>query len=404
MGRPFAVSAHRLLAVLLLALLAAPAAAAGDYQVLGVEEVTLPGHLVRTDWTVQAGDAPVNRFRMHRLLRGGPQAPRGALLLVPPLSNPFGFYEVDEHGAYGSSFAAFFAHHGFEVWGYTYRGYDLRSGDCESGAVDCAPMATWGIAATTADVLWIRERMGEVLPGIAPVLGGYSMGAISTIGIVDAAPSGWAGAMILDGGLYSDDPAIRALNAGYCAGAEAALAAGQVYDGVSLPTVRLIARLAAAAPDELTPLPGFPPGFTNHQVLVFLLAVPQPGPLWPTPEFRRCDGSVEEDEFFYCSDDRVIAHSLAFFDYTDNRSLADVACSIAGDRTHTDDLDAFTAPVLLLGGGLGFGPLDDDLEHLFTSAPVTRVYLPAYGHSDLWFAPHHRAVLESEILRWLDGN
>lgn len=387
------------------ALLWAPAApaAAETYQILDVQEVDLPGQLVRTDWTVQVGDEPVNQFQMHRLRKEIPRQTRqGALLLIPPLSNPFAFYETDERGSYDRSFAAFFAHENWEVWGYSFRGFQLESGQCESDAVDCSPMAGWGLPAIVDDVLWIRDHMEDVLPGVEPVLGGYSMGAISTLAVLDREPTGWSGAALIEGSLFIEDPAIRALNAGFCAGLEAALAAGQAFDGATLPFVRLATELAAAAPDEPSPLPGFS-GLTNHQVLVLLLAVPNPSPASPTPEFVRCVGSVEADELFFCRDERVFAHTVLFYDYTDLASLRDISCSIAGDRTFTDALDAFVEPVYLLTVEFGFGPFADDLAGLFTAAPVTRNDLPGFGHADHWFTDNHRQVVESDLLRWLKG-
>lgn len=395
-------SAPCLCLLLSCALLAAPAAAE-TYQIVDVQDVALTGELVRTDWTVQVGDEPVNHFQMHRLRKTIPtNGLRGALLLVPPLSNPFAFYEADEQGVYDRSFAAFYAHKNWEVWGYSFRGFQLRSGQCESGVVDCSPMADWGLEAIVDDVLWIRDRMGETLPGVAPVLGGYSMGAVSTLAILDEEPTGWAGAALLEGSLFIEDPAIRALNGPFCAQLEGALAAGVVFDGMTLPFVRLVNELAAVAPDAPSPLLGFE-GLTNHQVLVLVLAVPNPGPASPTPEFIRCAGSVEADTLFFCDDDRTTTHGTLFYDYTDLRSLRDISCSIAGDRTYTDELDAFVEPVYLLTVELGFGPFADDTAGLFAAAPVTRNDLPAFGHAGFWFTLRHRQVLESDLLGWLNG-
>src|SRR5437588_4416582 len=135
------------LAALAAALTMAPAAGADDSGHTIVDtRVTRIGTFVRTDWTVQAGDNPVNRFTMHRLTRaGGDRRPRAALVLLPPLGNGFSFFEVDENGDYARSFAAFFAGRDFEVWGYSPRATGLHAGVCESGALDCSPMAHWGI-------------------------------------------------------------------------------------------------------------------------------------------------------------------------------------------------------------------------------------------------------------------
>jgi len=391
-------------------MLAGPGAARaddGEHQIVSSVEVRI-GRFVRTDWTVQIGANPVNRFTMHRLVQGADERRfRAALLLLPPLGNGFNFFEVDENGVYDRSFAAFFASRGFAVWGYTPRGTGLVAGTCESGALDCSPMAHWGLQAVVDDAAFIRGFMRGAMPrdssGDLPVfVGGFSLGGITTIATMNAHPGDYAGAMVLEGGLYSADPSILALNAGFCFGLEAQLAAGQIFDDTTLPGIRGIAGLAASDPHGPTPLPGFPPGSTNHQVLVFLLAVPQVGPLWPTHNFVRCAGSVAEDRFFYSLDSRVIAHSVLFNDYVDNLTIRDISCSLAGERTFTGNLGAWQAPVYLLGGGLGFLAQENDMVPLLGTADVTRNFIAPFGHADHWFSPNHREILEGDILSWLD--
>jgi hypothetical protein len=382
---------------------AAPAAADDGHRVVNTQ-VTRIGHFVRTEWTVQAGANPLNRFRIVRLTKGLPEpAVRAALVLLPPLGNGFNFFEVDENGDYARSFAAFFAERNVEVWGYSPRTTGLVAGVCESGAIDCSAMAGWGLQAFADDATFLRGWIAAAHRRDLPVLvGGYSLGAMATIVTINAHPHDWDGALILEGSLYTEDPAVVSLNAPFCAALEAQLAAGQIFDDTTLPGIRGLVALAASDPHGPTPLPGFPPGTTNHQVMVFLLAVPQAGPLWPTADFIRCAGSVPEDRFFYSTDARVIAHSLLFNDYTDNRSIRDLSCSLAGDRAFTGNLGAFRAPVYLLGAGRGFLALEDDLVHLLGSRDVTRNYIPAFGHADHWFAANHRQLLEGDILRWLD--
>jgi pimeloyl-ACP methyl ester carboxylesterase len=396
-----------LLCLVAAATIAIPAAAEDTAQDTGHRivstEVTRIGNFVRTDWTVQVGANPLNRFHMHHLaMRGHEGEARAALVLLPPLAQGFSFFEVDENGIYERSFAAFFAGRGFDVWGYSPRQTGLKAGACESGAVDCSPMARWGLQAVVDDVAflrgWVRERSGEDVPVI---VGGYSLGGMTTIATMNAHPRDYAGAMVLEGALYSADPAVLALNSGFCAGLEAQLAAGQIFDDTSLPGIRGIVELAAADPHGPTPLPGFPPGTTNHQVMVFVLAVPQAGPLWPTHDFVRCAGSVAEDRFFYSTDARVIAHSVLFDDYVDNLSIRDISCSLGGERTFTGNLGAFRAPVYLLGGGLGFLAQEEDMTHILGSADVTRNFILPFGHADHWFSANHRQLLEEDILRWL---
>ena len=179
-------------------IVAAMVASAGFAEEAGPRVVgsraTRIGRFVRTDWTVQVGANAVNRFTVHRLTMGGAGAEEGmttggggsvsrregdggggrggaaraALVLLPPLGNAFNFFEVDENGVYERSFAAFFAGRGFEVWGYSPRTTGLHAGVCESGAIDCSPMAHWGIEAVVEDVAFLRgflaRTSGEDLP------------------------------------------------------------------------------------------------------------------------------------------------------------------------------------------------------------------------------------------------
>ncbi|HEY8022564.1 MAG TPA: hypothetical protein VIH93_15770 [Thermoanaerobaculia bacterium] len=382
-----------------LATSAALPARADGHRVISTQTTRI-GRFVRTDWTVQAGANPLNRFHVVRLTQGSPDAdPRATLVLLPPLGNGFSFFEVDENGDYARSFAAYFAERGIEVWGYSPRTTGLVAGVCESGAIDCSAMAGWGLQAVVEDAAFLRGWIGRRREPV--LVGGYSLGAFSTIATIDAHPHDWDGALILEGSLYTADPAVVALNAPFCAALEAQLAAGQIFDDTTLPGIRGLVALAANDPHGPTPLPGFPPGTTNHQVMVFFLSLPQPGPLWPTSTFIRCAGSVPEDRFFYATDARVIAHSSLFNDYYDNRSIRDLSCSLAGERTFTSHLAAFRQPVYFLGGGLGFLALEDDLATLLGSTDVTRNFNPLFGHADHWFSADHRQILEGDILRWL---
>jgi pimeloyl-ACP methyl ester carboxylesterase len=379
------------------------AADGSDHHVVATQQTRI-GDFVRTDWTVQVGSNPVNRFQMHQLVKGsGERRPRAAILLLPPLGNGFSFFEVDENGIYDRSFAAFFAGRDFAVWGYSPRGTGLIAGVCESGTIDCSVMAHWGIQAVVDDAAFIRGFMAQRTEENAPVIvGGYSLGGMTTIATMNAHPRDYAGAMVLEGGLFALDPAVLALNAGFCSGLEAQLAAGQIFDDKTLPGIRAIVELAKTNPNGATPLPGFPPGTTNHQVMVFLLAVPQVGPLWPTHDFIRCAGSVPEDRFFYSTDARVIAHSVLFNDYVDNLSIRDISCSLAGERTFTGNLAAWKAPVYLMAGGFGFLAQENDMTHILGTADVTRNFIPPFGHADHWFSANHREILEEDILRWLE--
>lgn len=357
------------------------------------------GPLLQTDSVVTVGPSAIDKFGMHRLRRTH-GAVKGALLLLPPLGNGFSFFTADDSGNPLRSFAAYFALRGWEVWGYSPRATGLVAGSCESGAADCSSMANWGIQATIDDVAFIRSRIAAVLPAHRPVLvGGFSLGGMTTIGTIDAHPNDYDGAFILEGALYAENPAVLALNQGYCAGLEAQLAAGQIYDGQNLPFIRTAIGLAASSPAAPSP---FFPGLSNHQGMIFLLALPQPGPLWPTENFIRCAGDVGQDRFFYSEESRVITFSSLFNDYVDNLTIRDISCSLAGERTFTGNLGAFTGAVYLMGGGVGFAEQNHDLVQILGSNRITFNEIPAFGHADHWFTKRHRQVLEGDLNRWLN--
>jgi pimeloyl-ACP methyl ester carboxylesterase len=357
------------------------------------------GPLLQTDSVVTVGPSAIDKFGMHRLRRAQ-GAVRGALLLLPPLGNGFSFFTADDSGNPLRSFAAYFALRGWEVWGYSPRATGLVAGSCESGAVDCSSMAHWGIQTTIDDAAFIRSRIAAALPAHRPVLvGGFSLGGMTTIATIDAHPDDYDGAFVLEGALYAENPAVLALNQGYCAGLEAQLAAGQIYDGQSLPFIRTAIGLGASNPTAPSP---FFPGLSNHQGMIFLLAVPQIGPLWPTENFIRCAGDVGQDRFFYSEESRVITFSSFFNDYTDNLTIRDISCSLAGERTFTGNLGAFTGPVYLMGGGVGFAEQNQDLVHILGSNDVTFNEIAAFGHADHWFTQRHRQRLEGDLDRWLN--
>ena len=80
---PSSVSAAFAVAALLLT--ATAAAASGPYQVTATT-TSQDGNLVRTEYTVQVGPHPLDRFKMIRLVKDVPQsALRGSILFLPPL-------------------------------------------------------------------------------------------------------------------------------------------------------------------------------------------------------------------------------------------------------------------------------------------------------------------------------
>ncbi len=390
---------HCLAVLLLLACVPASHLAADDGE--GTLEVANL-ELATTTLSANGGGS----FQMHRLLKvedDGEEEDddghkvKGVVLLLPPLANGFDFFLTDERGGFNRSFGAYLAHRGYDVWGYS-----PRTGDADG----------WGIADIVDDVAQIREQIRDAYATededdeeVLPIIGGYSLGAMAAAAVVDSAPSDWGGALLLEGSLYSADDAVRERNEAYCADLQATLSAGSVYDTTTFPAVKLIADAAETDPNGETPLEGFPPGTTNHQVFVAALSLPGDGPNFPTETFVRLRGDFETDRFAYAFERRVFEFTSILLDEVPLRVLADISCALAGDESFVDDLGDFEGPVYLLAAGHGFGPVMADLASLFTgSEDITIRSFTEYGHADNWFTASHRADLEAPILHWLRGN
>lgn len=382
-------------------LICARASYAQTYQIVGTQTSTVGGNLTKTVTTVQVGTNPLDRFLVSRVRKSAGQSHKGTLLLLPPLGSGFQNYETVVDGDYGKSFAGFFARRGFDVWGYSQRVQGLTAGQCESGAIDCSAMANWGLQTILDDVAFIRQQIEAAHPGEKPVVGGLSLGSIATVAAINQNPDAYAGAIMLEGTLYTANPDTRAINAGFCSAFEGLLAAGVFYDGQNTPGFKLLSFLAETAPNDPTPLPGFPPGFTNHRAWVAAMSAPPVGPVTPRPGYQFLAGSVAEDRFFYADEALVHANIAGFVDYTATRTVRDVSCSLAGDRTFTDNLESFDGPVLMIAGGHGFGPEMLDTKELLTNAEVALEYRADYGHVDHVFSTKHMQEVEHPILAWL---
>jgi hypothetical protein len=387
----------------LLALLCcAPAAYAQTYQIVGAETTTVAGDLKKTVVTVQVGANPLDRFLITRVAKDVPaHALKTPLLLLPPLGSGFQNFEVGDGGDYNKSFAGFFARRNFDVWGYSQRVQGLAAGTCESGAADCSAMAGWGLQTIVDDVAFVRGQIEIGRQGVKPVVGGLSLGSIASVAVINSSPRDYAGAILLDGTLYDEDPAVRAVNAGFCSVFEDMLAGGVFYDGQGTPGFKLLSHLAEVAPDDPTPVPGFPAGFTNHRAWVAAMAAPPLTPTTPRPGYFFLAGSVAEDRFFFADEALVHANIRGFVDYVATRTIRDVSCGLAGERTFTGNLHAFDGPVIVFAGGHGFGTGMLDTAGLLSSASVTMNYREDYGHVDHVFSTRHLQEVEHPVLAWL---
>jgi pimeloyl-ACP methyl ester carboxylesterase len=392
-------------ALFLLALLScASQARAQTYQIVGTETSTVAGDLTKTVTTVQVGSNPLDRFRMTRVVKNVPaHALKGTILLLPPLGSGFQNYEVGDGGDYDKSFAGFFARRNYDVWGYSQRVQGLAAGTCESGAADCSAMAGWGLQTILDDVAFIRGQIGLAHPGEKPFVGGLSLGSIASVAVINQRPADYAGAVLIEGTLYDADPSVRAINANFCSAFEGLLAGGVFYDGQSGPGFKLLNHLAEVAPNDPTPLPGFPAGFTNHRAWVAALSAPPVTPTTPRPGYFFLAGSAAEDRFFFADEALVHANINVFVDYAATRTIRDVSCGLAGERTFSDNLQSFTGRVIIFAGGHGFGTGMTDTAALLSNADVTTNFREEYGHVDHVFSADHLHEVEHPVLKWLKG-
>jgi pimeloyl-ACP methyl ester carboxylesterase len=387
------------LAVLVLSL---PASA---YTVVSeeTEEINVPfGKLLLTETVVQDGPLPINRFRMYRLRRAVLHS-KGTLLLLPSLGNNFQMYLFDESGDRTKSFAAFYARLGYEVWGYSPRETGIQPGDC-GGVLDCTPALQWSLQTVVDDVTYIRTQIGAVLPGKKTVIGGLSLGAISSLAVVNQHPFDYDGLLAWEGSYVSDNPAVQAHNLGFCNQFTGLVGAGIAVDDQSLPFVKLVAQLEMAAPDDpfAIPVPGFPPGLTNHQAFVFILSTPNPIAPSPRPGFITAAGNFSTDTLFFSDDARLGANIGQFNDVTANRVGQDLYCSLAGVQTaYSANLANFTAPAMIIKAGQGFGQIMDELAGKLGSTSVTQTGIEFFAHVDHLGTAGHRFVLEIPVSLWL---
>jgi hypothetical protein len=378
---------------------------ASEHVVVGQSTQVLPlplGQLELSETTVQVGELAINRFGMHRLRRPN-FAHRGVLLLMPSLGNSFDMYLVDENGDPTRSFAAFFARLGYDVWGYSPRTTGIAPGACSNG-LDCTPILGWNLQTTVDDAAWIRAQIELAAPGALPMIGGLSLGAISALAVIDAAPTAYAALLAWEGSLVTDDPTIQAHALTYYAQLDAMLGAGIAVDDQSLPFVKLVAELARVAPDDLfaIPVPGFPPGLTNHQAFVLILSSPNPIAPSPRPGFLTAAGDFLADQLFFSDEQRLFANIAVFDDVTANGVTRDLYGSLAGVvTTYVDNLASFTGPVMIIKAGQGFGSIMDELPGKLGSSDVTFLALEGFAHIDHFGSPAHRLVLEFPIALWL---
>jgi len=377
-------------------------AQAQPYQIINTQNSVVGGDLSKTVTTVQEGNNSLDRFLMTEVSKPLPnEGIRGVILMMPPLGSGFQNYEVGENGDYNNSFVAFFARRNFVVFGYSPRVQGLTAGSCESGAIDCSPMADWGLQTVVDDATFIREQIALKYPGVKIVVGGLSMGSISSQALLNAHPNDYAGAILIEGTVHDTNAAVRAVNANFCAFFEAQLAGGVYYDGQNAPGFKFLNYLARTAPNAPSMIPGFPPGITNHQAWVLGLSAPPLSPVTPRPGYFNLAGNFLEDRLFFANEQLVQDNIAGFNDYTPTRAFRDLNCGLAGETTFTNNLGDYTGSVIMFAGGHGFGSAMLDTAQLMSSADVTINFKADYGHVDYVLSTKHLHEFEHPIFNWL---
>lgn len=241
-------------------------------------------------------------------------------------------------------------------------------------------------------------------PGKRLVIGGLSLGAISALAVVNQHPTTYAGLLAWEGSLVTDDPAVRAHNLPFCNQFTAIVGAGVAVDDQTLPFVKLVTQLAQAAPDApfVIPVPGLPPGLTNHQAFVLILATLNPIAPSPRSGFILAAGDVAGDQLFFSEEARLFANITVFDDVTSNRVGRDLYCSLAGVETaYGSNLASFKAPALIIKAGQGFGSIMDELAGKLGSTSIVFHSASQFGHVDHLGSAGHWSILEGRVAQWL---
>lgn len=389
----------------LLGLLSLTTSASAQYAVVGQTSTEI-GDLTRVETTVQQGPLPINQFKMLRVSETGLPAEqvRAVVFLLPALGVEFSSYETtaprkNPH----ASLVGFLARRKMVVYGYSSRAEGLAAGGCEAGVFDCSPMADWGFATLLDDIDYVRSAIAAEDPGLPVFVGGHSLGGISALAAINQFPTEYDGAFIWEGIIGSTDAAVQTLNQGYCAALEAQLAAGLVYDGFGNNLLKKISQAARLAPAGLTPIPLFPSFLNNQQVLVSSLATPAPGPFsMPVPGYVLAAGDPVAGDLFHADEARLHSNIGRFNDYVPLAAVRDLSCSLAGSETaFNSNLNAFTGPILGIGGDLGFGPYMLDNLSQTDSNDITLLLEPGFGHVDQLLSENHRMLVARPLFRWI---
>jgi pimeloyl-ACP methyl ester carboxylesterase len=382
-----------------------------DFRVLGTQD--RPEHqLHRVTTTVQIGPNPLNQFVVERVWPVG-RSPRSLrpILLSPAwgLNNRSYTIGLQPGGAdFENSVAANLARGGADVFLYSSRQALVAQDSCrlspDGPGIDCSEMASWGLQSRLDDLCFIRNQIAGEHGPVKPVIGGVSLGGLAALAEVNQHPDAYAGLILIEATIAPLPVGRREAHLQFCATLQTLLDLGIVFDNASSAAGRALLDASLQHRDESSAVTGF----TNRQLYLATLGSPSPGPpLSPYPAgIVVIATSVPEDRFLFASEDVTASQIYNTNFYNPVRELMDITCAMGGDpsfaKSFTDNLGAFTGPVLAFEAELGLGREVQSTLNLLGSRNVQVQFDPGFGHADLFYSADHANRLEGTILRWLE--
>lgn len=380
-----------------------PATTFGAYFTIVSEDVEINEELKlgKYETLIQAGSNELNRFTMHRVVKLGddnrpldPGQLKGALILLPGGNTNFDMFMLPEDG---TSLPTYLALRNIDVYGYSPRTKGLAAGVCET--IDCSPAENWGFKTQLRDINYIKWKT-MLLHWKRPVIGGFSLGSWLSIAAIDKSPFSYAGAILFEGSLYYDDPALQSQFTEACEDLKMAVQMGQYFDD-SIAGLKQIYALAVNFPDEPSPISPIP-GLTNRQFALLLLTTPQDPPEGDAPGYTLARGDIVNG-LYYIDETSLTEFVTRTNDLEAMAILRDAWCSYAGDQTFVNELHYFYNPILAMGAGHGVGNYMQDTLDLFpSSADISKVEQPEYAHLDYALSQNTVADLDEPIYAWLE--
>jgi pimeloyl-ACP methyl ester carboxylesterase len=397
-----------------------------------VERRHIVADVFEYSFQLKVGEGEHDRVGVHRVVReranGVAQRAEHALFMVH--GDLWGFDEAFMSSTLSGSvpreqsLGVYLARRGVDVWGI-----DLRWKHVPADTTDFTFMKDWNIGTHVRDIAAaigvarsVRSATGSG-DGRVALLGWSRGGAIAYAYANEETrlpeASRQVGALIPFDIAYKLAPEHEAQRTAACtryAAEKAALDAG-VYVSPLGGGVKTFGVLAATAPDEPSPVPGFA-GLTNGQVALVVgsathvLFAPNP----PVPFYHLSAGTFDasglptglqftREAYLY----DLYQTAAPFQSSTEQAENDQVICGETA-TPYDDRLDEVTIPVLYVGAGGGFGEYGVDtlarLGSADTTSHLVNLYGPEarpveFGHADLLTADNAKDLVWSPLYDWL---